>query len=155
MSDDEQDSDSQWRNQMALNAYVLSRLKPVEAAYQQGITSLWLGNGTASIAVLSFIGAAWHDGHFPKELLWPLTCFVSGLIVMGMGTGTYLFTEGKFIRLIEDRDSILDTPVGSAKSPAQKAGLTLRDSRTVMAFPAAVLFAVGCTIGLFELWSAS
>jgi hypothetical protein len=155
MADDDQDSDRQWRDQTALSAYIFSRLKPVELAYQQSIVSLWLGNGTASIAVLSFIGATWHDGHFPKELLWPLTCFVSGLIVMGIGTGTHLFVEGKFIRLIENRSSILDTPAGSAKSPAQKAGLTFRDWRTVMAIPAAVLFALGCTIGLFELWSAS
>jgi len=92
---------------------------------------------------------------FPHKLLWPLTCFVLGLIAMGIGTGMYLITESRTLHSMERSTSILDFKVGTSKSPTQHAGLTWQDWRTKMAIPAAALFVLGCFLGLIDLWESS
>jgi hypothetical protein len=155
MSDDDDASERQFRNESLVNKIVESLLQPVGEIYRQSLTGLWLGNGGASIAVLSFIGASWKNGNFPRQALWPLTFFVVGLISMGIGTVVYLFTEGRLIRSVEPATDLLRIPSASVKRPTEKAGLTFKDWRTRMAILSAGLFVVGCIVGLAQLWMAN
>jgi len=152
MSNEDESSERQWREQQLVDGVVRSRLRPAEAIYQQALTSLWLGNGAAAGAALAFIGASWKDGRFPHQLLWPLTCFVLGLISMGIGTGIYLFTEGRIVHSMERATSFLSLPAGRAKSPTEKVGLSFKDWRTRMSILSAGFFVLGCATGLVELW---
>jgi hypothetical protein len=156
MSDEEDEASArQLREEAFVARYVKGLLEPAGRDYRQILTSLWLGNGTASLAVLSFIGATWQDGKFPPQLMWPLTCFVLGLISMGVGTGIFLWTEGRKVRAVERATSFRELPSGQAQSPSERAGLTLRNVRTKAALLSAALFVLGCIIGLSELWSAN
>jgi hypothetical protein len=155
VSDDDDSSERQLRDQELVSKFVQSRLKPTETIYQQAITSLWLGNGAAAGAALTFIGATWKDGRFPHQLLWPLTFFVLGLISMGIGTLAYLANERTVVRQMERANSWLEFHAGGAKSPTEKAGLTFKDWRTRMAIVSGGLFVLGCLIGLSELWFAT
>lgn len=152
MSIEDELSERQARDEAAVSRLVWARLNGVERLYRQGLTSLWLGNGAAAVAVLSFIVSASRDGKFPGWLLWPLTCFVLGLVAMGLGTIIYLWSEGLAIRSMEEARSLLGIKTGQAKRPTESAGLSLRDVRTVMGIISAVLFVAGCTIGLIDLW---
>jgi len=152
MSDEDEASEQQWRDQQLVDRLVQARLNPAEVIYHQALTSLWLGNGAAAGAALTFIGATWKDGRFPHQLLWPLTCFVLGLISMGVGTLAYLATERTVVRKMERANRWSQLPAGETKSPTEKAGLTFRDWRTKMAILSAGLFVLGCVIGLIELW---
>jgi hypothetical protein len=155
MSEEDEASEHQQQEDAFVGRGIKRRLQPAERDYRQILSSLWLVNGAASLAVLSFIGAAWRNGKFPHQLLWPLTCFVLGLISMGAGTGRYLWTEGRIVRRMERATSVKKLPVGQSKSPREMAGLTFRDIRTKAALLSAVLFVLGCIIGLSELWASN
>lgn len=155
MSDEDNASEHQRRDEGLVEQHVRRRLEPAEQAYRQSLTSLWIGNGAASLAALSFIGAASRDGKFSHPLLWPLTCFVLGLISMGVGTGLYLLKEGSVIHQMERAASVWGFAAGQAKSPSEKAGLALTDPRTCAAVLSAAFFVSGCFIGLVELWTAN
>lgn len=131
------------------------RLDRATSAYSQAITSLWIGNAGAAIATLSFIGAAWHNDTFAKEFLLPLTLFVLGLISMGIGSLGGLIRERRLIRNMEEASSIhnyLQSNPWDFRRRSEEAGLTLIDLRTRMACASAVLFVLGCAVGLIELW---
>lgn len=147
--------DEQEREQQQAFEFVKPRLERAERAYNQALTSLWLGNGGATLAVLSFMGAAWHQGTFLRQLLYPLSCFILGLILMGIGAGLALFREGQAITRMLKARSLLQFRMGDIQSPAEDAGLTFRDWRTRMAVVSAGLFVLGCLIGFVTLCLAS
>lgn len=68
---------------------VKKQIDEVRPAYSHALTSLWLGNAGAALAVLSFIGASLKDGKFSHALLAPLLFFVLGLASMGIGTALF------------------------------------------------------------------
>ncbi len=152
MTEEDESAERQLSGEAFVLTHVRHLLRPAKRAYRQMLTSLWLGNGGASLAVLSFIGVAWKDGKFPHQLLWPLTCFVLGLGSMGVGTGCYLLTIARAGRLSERAQDPLSFPMGSICGPTAKAGLTFKDWRTGSAILAAGFFVFGCSIGLVELW---
>lgn len=152
-SDEEEASDSQGRAEALVAEHVKGRLKSAELDYRQALTSLWVGNGAASLAVLSFVGAVWRDGKFPHQLLWPLSSFVLGLISMGVGTGMYLWGEGRSTRFMERQSSPLWFRINDIKNPSEKIGFTIKDPRTKAALLSAGMFVLGCVIGLVELWT--
>ena len=154
MNNEDEAAEHQLRNEALISNHVKSLLRPAKRAYRQSLTSLWLGNGGASLAVLSFIAATWKDGAFLHQLLWPLTCFVVGLISMGVGTGLYLLTIRRVGRLSERATRPQDLRGEAIKSPTEKAGLTFNDWRTRMAILSTGFFVLGCAIGLVELWAS-
>lgn len=127
------------------------QIDEIRPAYAQALTSLWLGNAGASLAVLSFIGASWRDGRFPHFLLIPLGCFVLGLVSMGIGSALWLWGAREDIRDTEDAELILDRRAFRAMRPSERAGLTWKDWRTQAALLSAALFALGCVAGLIGL----
>ena len=152
-SKEDEDFEPSLRDQERVSEFVHGGLRPTETIYQQALTSLWLGNGAAAIAGLTFIGATWKGGGFPHQLLWPLTCFLLGLISMGVGTLSYLIKEENRARQMELESSPLGFRTDYIKSPTENAGLTFKDWRTRMAIVSSALFVFGCAIGLIELWS--
>lgn len=126
-------------------------LDKIQPAYAQVLATLWVANGGATLAALSFIGAVYKPPEFSRALLLPLWCFVLALISMGIGTGCWLVRARKAIRAREDSLSILDLSPDLIMRPSEAAGLTLRDPRTVSAVVSAALFVLGCAAGLIEL----
>jgi hypothetical protein len=148
-------TDEQLEDFERLAAVIKPRLDRATNAYSQAITSLWIGNAGAAIATLSFIGAAWHNDTFAKEFLLPLTLFILGLISMGIGSLGGLIRERRLIRNMEEANSIRDywqSHPWDFRRRSEEAGLTLIDLRTRMACASAVLFVLGCAVGLIELW---
>jgi hypothetical protein len=148
---DEDDHDSRVRAMERAEAFLKSRLDFAEKLYSQAMNSLWLGNAGAALATLSFIGAAWKDGTFPKALLTPLAFFLAGLISMGVGTLLALMR----VRGVIVRNQAAEWPwgfiVGDAQSPAERVGLSARDWRTIMALFSGGFFVVGCVAGFILL----
>jgi len=132
---------------------ILPRIKRAEKAYAQALTSLWIGNGAAALATLSFLGASSHQGQASRQLLWPLWFFVLGLVSMGIGTFASIVREARSARsmLKANASSILDVKAGDLRGPIETAGLTFDDWRTRMACLAALFFIGGCAAGLFIL----
>lgn len=155
MSDEDEASERQYEEQALVDEFVKGRLEGAERAYSQGLTSLWLGNGAAALAVLGLIGATWREGKFPHQVLCPLSCFVLGLVSLGIGTGLYLWTEGAIVNSMETATSWRQFPAFKSKSPTARAGLTLKDPRTIAAMLSAVLFVAGCVVGLLQLWASN
>jgi hypothetical protein len=147
--------DEQEQEQQKAFEFVKPRLERAERAYNQALTSLWLGNGGATVAVLSFIGAAWRQGTFPHQLLYPLWCFILGLISMGAGAALALIQEGKRIKRMLQATSWLHFKIGDIQNPAEEVGLSFRDWRTRMAVLSAGLFVLGCLIGAVLLTATS
>jgi hypothetical protein len=123
------------------------RLEQAERAYGQALTSLWLGNAGATLATLSFIGAAWKTDTFPMFLLCPLGFFILGLVLMGVGALIALLREKAAIERMQQARSLLDFYTQDIRSPAQHIGLTLRDARTVAALLSGACFVLGCVTG--------
>ncbi len=132
-------------------AFLKPRLDFAERTYNQAMNSLWLGNAGAALATLSFIGAAWKDGTFPRILLAPLAFFLAGLISMGIGTLLALMR----VRAVIERNQLAELPwdfiVGDAQSPAERVGLSGRDARTIMALFSGGFFVAGCLVGFILL----
>jgi hypothetical protein len=129
-----------------------SRLDFAEKIYSQAMNSLWLGNAGAALATLSFIGAAWKEGTFPKILLAPLGFFLAGLISMGIGTLLALLR----VRAVIVRNQGAEWPwqfiVGDVQLlPAERLGLSPRDWRTIMALFSGGFFVAGCLVGFILL----
>lgn len=153
MSDIDPEAERQFRDQELVAQAVRSRIEPVAREYNRALSSIWLANGAASLAMLSFIGAASANRQLVHRVLCPLTFFVLALISMGIGTACYLFSEGRTIASMEQADSILGLPAGRGLRPSQKAGLALTDPRSWSAIVSAILFVLGCSIGLIQLWA--
>lgn len=134
---------------------VQQHLKPhldfAEKVYGQAINSLWLGNAGAALATLSFIGAAWKDGTFPKVLLWPLGFFIAGTISMGLGALMSLWRLRSMILGNQTAESIWDMGMEVIQSPAERVGLSSRDWRTRMALCSGSCFVAGCIAGFVLL----
>jgi hypothetical protein len=145
------DADHQLNEIEAVEQAVNRRLELVQSAYAQIFTTLWAGNGAASLACLSFIGVAPKNGSFPHLFLWPLWFFVLGLISMGVGTIMWLVRQREMIRPMETSTSLLDIAINSVQRPSEEKGLSLRDWRTRGAVVAAACFILGCLFGLVEL----
>jgi len=114
--------------------FAQSRAELAEKIYSQAIDSLWLGNSGAALATLSFVGAAWKGGAFPKVLLWPLGFFILGVVSMGIGTLVALMRERAVIERNQNAQSVLDIYTQDIQSPLQRAGLTRGDWRLRLAF---------------------
>jgi hypothetical protein len=151
MNDDEA-SGRQLENQIHVENFVRTRLKRATQKYDLALTSLWVGNGAGSLAVLSFIGATWENSHFPSKLLCPLGIFVFGLMTMGLGTLVTLILEARIIREMENANSILELKVGLAKRQSENAGLTFNSFGNIMAAISGLCFVLGCIVGLFLLY---
>jgi hypothetical protein len=149
MSDD--NGDLREREIEGAQGFLKPRLEFAERLYSQAMNSLWLGNAGAALATLSFIGAAWKDGTFPKTLLTPLAFFLAGLISMGVGTLLALMR----VRAVIVRNQGAEWPwefiVGDVQSPAERVGLSPRDWRTIMALCSGGFFVVGCLAGFILL----
>ena len=150
----ENDDAQHARNLQSLESartYVRPRMRRAERIYNQALTSLWLGNAGAALAALSFVGAASQHGALNRALLIPLGCFVLGLVAMGIGTAISLFQEGKALDDMQKALGVWDFKLDQIKTTTEQIGLTW-DWRTGMALLSAVLFCLGCVIGLFDLW---
>ena len=156
MDNDENDELAQTRfreYQRGLKAIdrAVANLQP---AYRQALNSIWIANAGASVAALSFIGATFHEERSHLTLLSTLVCFVSGLISMGIGTVVWLIKERRWLAYMDKHEppyAIPDVPAHLAKSPTERAGLSLKDPRTTSALISGALFVIGCVTGLFAL----
>ena len=101
-------------------AFADSRAELAEKIFSQAINSLWLGNCGAALATLSFIGAAWKDGGFPRVLLWPLGFFILGVISMGVGTLVALMRERGVVERNQKAQSLLDIFTRDFQSPLER-----------------------------------
>jgi hypothetical protein len=149
MTDEETTRLSQ-RDAEILQSYIRPIFRRTSRAYNQMLTSLWLGNAGASLATLTFIGGALQKGAFPRFLLVPLWFFVSGLIFMGIGAGIALIREAMALDRMQRVSSIWEIKVDDIRSPLQGAGLAL-DWRSGMAAVSALCFICGCAAGLIGL----
>jgi hypothetical protein len=149
MSDDH--ADFRERELKGVQGFLKPHLEFAEKIYSQAMNSLWLGNAGAAIATLSFIGAAWKDGTFPKALLWPLGFFLAGLIAMGIGMLLALVRVRTIIERNQTADSIWYTIIGDAQTPAERVGLSGRNMRTIMALVSGSCFVAGCLVGFILL----
>jgi hypothetical protein len=132
-------------------AFVDSRAELAEKIFSQAINSLWLGNSGAALATLSFIGAAWKDGGFPRALLWPLGFFILGVISMGVGTLVALLRERGVVERNQKAQSLLDIFTRDVQSPLERVGLSRGDWRMRLALCSGVCFVVGCVVGFILL----
>jgi hypothetical protein len=148
---DDEIADLQLREHESNQREVAWHLKRVRPSYAQALASVWLANGAASLAVLSFIGASLKDPSFSRLFLIPLWCFALGLISMAVGTAFYLIAERNRVRTLEEHPRLLDRPLGSTRRLSESAGLTFDDWRTRSAILAAILFVIGCVLGLIVL----
>jgi len=137
--------------EFVVKEFLNPRLASTAKTYTAALTSLWIGNGAAALATLSFVGAAWHNGEPMRALLWPLWCFVLGLISMGVGSGVSIYRDAQSIRRLQQAQTVLELSVGDIRSPAEEAGLSFGNFRTLSAIAAAVLFVAGCLSGLLLL----
>lgn len=142
------------RNQRLIERYLRPRLERVDQIYRHAVNSLWIGNGGATLATLSFIAGTWRQGLSNAGMLWPLGFFLAGLICMGAGSLLALVSEGKAIKRISRINSLLDMRMGDAQHPEVEAGLTFRDRRTLTALASGALFIIGCAVGFIELFLA-
>lgn len=149
----EEDKEQHERNLSGLEkvrAYVRPRIERAERAYNQILTSLWLGNAGAALATLTFIGSASQKGAFPRSLLVPLWFFVLGLISMGIGSGISLMKEAIALNHLQKATSFMDMRVDYITSSTEQAGLIL-DWRTAMAVISSACFVLGCVAGLIGI----
>lgn len=132
-------------------AFVERHAELAEKIYSQAINSLWLGNSGAALATLSFIGAAWKDGGFPRALVWPLGLFIAGIISMGVGTLVALMRERSVIERNQKAQSLLDIFTKDFQSPLTRVGLARGDWRLRLAFCSGGCFVVRCALGFILL----
>lgn len=131
-----------------------SRLARAEKVYDYSVTSVWIANAGAAVSVLAFLGSTWNGGEFPRQLLWPLGFFMTGLISLGLGTVILLVREVRGISRLERTNSLMDLHTADIKMLGESAGLSLRDPRTLSALISGLLFVGGCLVG-FILLAAS
>jgi hypothetical protein len=131
-----------------IDEYLQSRLGRADRIYSHAINSLWIGNGGAAVATLSFIASISRQGQQVTDLFVPLGIFVLGLICMGTGSLSALLGEIRSIKRLEKGTLSLD----DIQSDSVQAGLTLRNWQMRMALIAGFLFVVGCLAGFAALW---
>lgn len=150
-TEDEEGQELRLRLQKVVQDILNPQLKRAERAYNQALTSLWVANGAAALATLNFVAGTWHSGSSIRGLLWPLGLFMAGLVCMGIGSTAALICESGSIIRTQYAESVLDMRVGDIKSPAEIAGLTLQNPRTVAGIVSGALFVLGCLVGFVEL----
>jgi hypothetical protein len=64
MSDEDELRENEAEEQDRRARAIKRQIDEIRPAYAQALTSLWLGNAGASLAVLSFIGASWRMAGF-------------------------------------------------------------------------------------------
>ena len=148
---EEQRADDQLKAQKEVYEFAQPYLDRAGKVYEQAITSLWVGNAGATLATLSFIGATWRNGEFPRALLWPLVIFLAGVVAMAIGSIVALVSARNRIERMARANSILNFLCDDIKSPTEEIGLKLSDWRTGMAVLSGALFIVGCVVGLVQL----
>lgn len=148
---EEQRADDQLKAQKEVYEFVQPFLDRAFKVYEQAITSLWVGNASATLATLSFIGATWSNGEFPRALLWPLVIFLAGVVAMAIGSIVALVSARTRIERMARANSIRKFLCDDIKSPTEEIGLTLSDWRTRMAVLSGALFIIGCVVGLVQL----
>jgi hypothetical protein len=151
------DPNASWRDEREfLDRLLQPRLEQAERAYSQALTSLWIGNGGATLATLSFVGATWNRGGSIRPLLWPLGFFIVGLVSMGLGAAGALLKEAVAIRRMQKVTSIVDLQMRDweAPRPAEGIGLSLKNWRTIMGCISGACFLIGCCIGFVQLYIA-
>ncbi len=143
-----------WKYQHDIEAIdrAIAKLQP---AYRQALNGIWIANGGASLATLSFTATTIHElrSHMGL-LLCAIVCFVLGLVSMAIGTVWWLIKERRWLAYMDKHEppfSVLDVPAGLAKSPTERAGLSLKDPRTTAAVISGTLFVIGCGTGLIAL----
>lgn len=119
-------------------------------SYTQSINGIWIGNAGAAITLFSVLASQPSLGRF---LLFSLTCFVLALVTMGVGAALSLLQESARARRLEGINHIGDIRMEDVMSPTEAVGLSFRNSKTLSACISAVLFVLGCIIGLINLWS--
>ena len=132
-------------------AFVRSRAELTEKIFSQAVNSLWLANSGAALATLSFIGAAWKDGRFPRALLLPLGFFILGVISMGVSTLVALMRERGAVERNQKAQSLLDISTRDFQSPLEHVGLSRGDWRMRLAVCSGVCFVAGCVVGFILL----
>ncbi len=145
--DDYDDNERQLRNLEQASAVVSHRIERVDPIFNHAINTLWAGNGTASLAVLGAISATSKNGVIDKRTLLPLALFLAGLICMCVGSLVTLLRESAAIKRMQAVSTMLDFQGRDVQSPVERAGLTFRNWRTLMALFAGGFFIAGCIVG--------
>src|SRR5215207_8403768 len=148
------DAEYEEREREVVERMLEARIARAERIYDHAITSLWLGNSGAAVATLSLLGVTLKDGKPLRQLMFPLTAFIVGIVLMGLGSILALWREYRAVRSTQEARSILEVRADAIESPAEKI-LSFRNGRTVMALLAGAAFVVGCVSGLSLLWGAS
>ncbi len=148
---EEQRAEEQLMAQKEVYEFVQPSRDRAVKVYEQAITSLWVGNASATLATLSFIGATWSNGEFPRALLWPLVIFLAGVVAMAIGSIVAMISAQARIERMALANSILDFMVKDIQSPWEEIGLTFSDWRTRMAILSGALFVIGCVVGFVQL----
>jgi hypothetical protein len=147
MNDDDDDDERQLRNLEQASAVVSHRIERVDPIFTHAINTLWAGNGTASLAVLGAISATLKNGVIDKRTLLPLALFLAGLICMCVGSLLTLLRESAAIKRMQTVSTMLDFQGRDVQSPVERAGLTFRNWRTLMALFAGGFFIAGYIVG--------
>jgi hypothetical protein len=143
--------EGQRESQRLVHEFVKNRIARIEKVYDYSLTSLWVANAGAAIAILTFIGSTWSNGAFYRPALWPLGLFIAGLISMGVGSLLWLISERGVIRRLERVASLLNIDMQDIHTPSEGAGLWLGNARTTSALISGVLFVSGCVLGFLLL----
>jgi hypothetical protein len=136
------------RDEERAEAFIQSRIEVADGLFSQTIKGLFIGNAGAALAALTFVGATWKDGTFPKVLLCPLALFIFGLITMGAGVAVALWRERSVIVRNQHARSRLDIFTRDFQSPLSRVGLAPGDWRMIMACCSGAFFVAGCVVGL-------
>lgn len=124
------------------------RLEEAKSSYNQILNRLWASNGAGAAATLTVVGVTMKDGHAPPRLFFlPLSLFLLGLLLLGVGAAIALVADARVIRDMEADESILDLKAGYANRPSEQAGLSLSSWQTRMAVSAAVALMLGVMAG--------
>jgi hypothetical protein len=153
MSEPEKDDQipSDVANLLKVEKFIRPRVERAERAYNQALTSLWVGNAGAALATLTFMGGVWQKEMSPRFLFFPLCLFVAGLISMGIGAAISLLREARALTDMQSARSMWELQPAHFRSGVEQAGLTL-DGRTKAALISALCFVIGCVVGLAVLF---
>lgn len=145
--DKREELEAEWKEKERVYRSLEPILERTAKVYEHGITSLWVGNASASLAILSFMGSNWDNAALRLRLFVPLTIFLLGVITMAIGSLLTLFSAYRTIESMQDAKSVLDFLIKDIREPTETIGLTFSDARTWMALVAGVWFIGGCLAG--------
>jgi hypothetical protein len=136
---DERQIDEQIREDRRIARLVHSAQERLEKA----LTRLWLGNAGGAVVTVSYLGASHGSNH---AALYPLACFLFGLIFLGVSEIVVLWPMQQEIARDQNARSWLERKAGYAKSPVQRSGIVI-DRETVPVALALLCFIAGCVFG--------